>query len=1411
MRNSLRLITASILLVSCADEDSRRFAPAEPGAKSPIAYLVASSARPAPGDSVIISIHARSGMFDRKLGSFAGIVHLPEGIVYLGALDGAGARAVRANGGVVTVALASGDGLGDDPLFAFAVRVNDPEALFAARLEVLEATRVDFNAIARGATTADGPSSLIWGDISNDGTVAAADAQAILTASLGMTIPAEHLLAFGDANCDGAVGALDAQVVLSKVVGLAVSQFCVGSVAKAVVSGEIRDVVTFAPVSGARVTLESSAGSTAGVVLPREATTDGAGSYTIYNNVPNGTYRLAVSGTSFQGVTAPGVTVNAAIPQKVDATLTPTSNPGKYASLSGRVLLADGTAAAGAAVQLSGGVQTNGPFKATTTGADGTYTFSGVSLLDDAKIPIASFTVIARASTGATGSVSSLTLVANEIKSNVTVSLSSSTSVPTSFFAEGFESGIPATWTRTGLWTARGTNAITNSAYPAFVKLAPNDNTGAAVPLPLTGSGAAWAGSAITGNFIGTQSSSDSPLSGGTSTSSSTSLLSTASFSIPSNAARATLAFDSWFEIESVNPRATGYDIMEITVTDVGTSVTTSLTRLNPFEDPAASDRKALPFTSGGFNRLPVWRPVYLNLDSYKGRTIRLGFCFRTVDHLYNGFRGWLIDNLRVSDEIGAGALAGLTTGTGSVEVGNPGRVSGPLVEPRGTVTSCSGGVQTVPISSVTVTPTPVSLAVNETSQLLATPKDVNGTALAGKTVSWASSNSSIATVTGTGLVTAKAAGSATITATVEGVSGSASITVTGAANTMSINAGNNQSATAGTAVTTPPSVKITNAAGQGVSGITVNFAVTAGGGALTGATQVTNTSGIATVGSWTLGAIAGANSLSATASGVTGSPQTFSATGTSAGMNLVIDGVYVTQATQTMNRDVPLVAGRPALVRVFVKATQGNSAQPAVKVTLYRNSAILKTYSITAPAPSVPTSISEATLDASWNVAIDAADMQSGLSLLAEVDAANTVTETSESDNRYPASGTPLALDVRTVPTFNVTFIPVTQPGNVTGRVSTVNKDAFMDFAQRVYPLATTNVQIREPYSYSQVLASSYGSTWSTLLSEIDALRLAEAPSRYYYGVIQPTYTNGGTGLGRMNTPSAIGVDWDSPISSSATDWRAMTAAHEWGHNFGREHIGCGNPDDPDPLYPHDVNTIGAYGYDVYRNTLIDYATTRDLMSYCTPLWVSDYTYKAVLTFRGSAAGAVPAESGGPVRGLLVWGQIGPDGLRLEPSFEITAIPSLPGRPGPTSIEAFDASGRPLFDLSFAAEELDHLPGIRHFAYVVPLPANVEAPASLRLRSSGRVATQSSRTLAARREVAAGSSSATLSRVAGRSRLQWDAATYPVAMVRDAVTGHILSFARGGTADILTSGREVDVIFSDGARSARRAMRVPE
>ncbi|MFN9939410.1 MAG: Ig domain-containing protein, partial [bacterium] len=65
------------------------------------------------------------------------------------------------------------------------------------------------------------------------------------------------------------------------------------------------------------------------------------------------------------------------------------------------------------------------------------------------------------------------------------------------------------------------------------------------------------------------------------------------------------------------------------------------------------------------------------------------------------------------------------------------------------------------------------------TAALAASPRTAAGAEVTGRTVSWNSGTPGVATVNAAGVVTAVAPGSATVTATVDGVTGSAAVTVT--------------------------------------------------------------------------------------------------------------------------------------------------------------------------------------------------------------------------------------------------------------------------------------------------------------------------------------------------------------------------------------------------------------------------------------------------------------------------------------------------------------------------------------------------------------------------------------------------------------------------------------------------------
>src|SRR5207245_10297640 len=129
----------------------------------------------------------------------------------------------------------------------------------------------------------------------------------------------------------------------------------------------------------------------------------------------------------------------------------------------------------------------------------------------------------------------------------------------------------------------------------------------------------------------------------------------------------------------------------------------------------------------------------------------------------------WSSDNGSVATVSGAGLVTAAGTGSANITATSEGQSA-----------SASIAVSNVPVASVTVAPATVALQSGQTAQLTAPPKDPNGNPLSGRVVTWSSNNTSVATVNGTGLVTAGAAsGSATITATSEGQSGTASVSVT--------------------------------------------------------------------------------------------------------------------------------------------------------------------------------------------------------------------------------------------------------------------------------------------------------------------------------------------------------------------------------------------------------------------------------------------------------------------------------------------------------------------------------------------------------------------------------------------------------------------------------------------------------
>src|ERR1019366_441142 len=129
----------------------------------------------------------------------------------------------------------------------------------------------------------------------------------------------------------------------------------------------------------------------------------------------------------------------------------------------------------------------------------------------------------------------------------------------------------------------------------------------------------------------------------------------------------------------------------------------------------------------------------------------------------------WQSSNITVATVNGSGVITTVAVGTSTITATSEGQSGGALL----TVTQA-------PVSTVTTTIATGTITLGAVGdQATAVLKDASGNVLQGRAVTWQSSNTAVATVNGTGVITTVAVGTSTITATSEGQSGGALLTVT--------------------------------------------------------------------------------------------------------------------------------------------------------------------------------------------------------------------------------------------------------------------------------------------------------------------------------------------------------------------------------------------------------------------------------------------------------------------------------------------------------------------------------------------------------------------------------------------------------------------------------------------------------
>jgi uncharacterized protein YjdB len=194
--------------------------------------------------------------------------------------------------------------------------------------------------------------------------------------------------------------------------------------------------------------------------------------------------------------------------------------------------------------------------------------------------------------------------------------------------------------------------------------------------------------------------------------------------------------------------------------------------------------------------------------------------------------------------------VATVTTGGAVTAVGAGSVLITATVTAEGKSGSATLTVSSVPVASVTVSMGRPRIGVGQISQGWAVLRDAGGNVLSGRVVTWTPSDPAVATVTNTGVATAVGLGTAILTATSEGVSGSATIAVTAMYALTALS----QTSAPNTAVIQAPGVKVTDGGGAPVPGVSVAFTVSGGGGSVSHRSVVTDGNGVALLTSWTFG-----------------------------------------------------------------------------------------------------------------------------------------------------------------------------------------------------------------------------------------------------------------------------------------------------------------------------------------------------------------------------------------------------------------------------------------------------------------------------------------------------------------------------------------------------------------------------
>ena len=460
---------------------------------------------------------------------------------------------------------------------------------------------------------------------------------------------------------------------------------------------------------------------------------------------------------------------------------------------------------------------------------------------------------------------------------------------------------------------------------------------------------------------------------------------------------------------------------------------------------------------------------------------------------------------------------------------------------------------------------------------------------------------------------------------------------------------------------------------------------------------------------------------------------------------DITVDGIEVTQSIQDLDNDVRLVAGKRTFVRVHASTSSGVYRTFATLEVSNGQSSYTFHPNTTGGHLNVRQNPKRDRVNHSFLFSLSDRYLTGTIQMTATV---NPIT--SWRPNRYPPETDYGNNEMST----SVTFESVPRIGVIMHQVEyTIDDDGStvthttpltdgrlgIDWIRRAFPVDDVFYAMRTlPYHEGSLPGSGdvnkklaqkrhfdrNHDTWDYAVGAQHEIR--------YYGMVDDDggFMRGGASGHVASGPTGRGGRWDRDRRYG--DWYF---GHELGHTLGRPHVdgdsgpagSCGGEKGAVDDYPFDDGYISDdetgqnayYGFDIGS----PYVTTgfpaqdvavydpdwRDVMTYCRPLWISEYTYEHLMDFIQSniqPATAAPVTPEEEVDRLSVVGTINPDtsAVELEPFFVITDAVAMDARqPGDYAIVLRDDGGGELARYPFTPEPLGSGP---------PVPGAEDVPA---------------------------------------------------------------------------------------------------